>query len=210
MDGGDRQLHRISAQHTFDAAVADLSAELAAEAASESRRNRRLHRLIERESSTLIGVLVEAAERRLNVSVSCRGGLGIQGTVTAVGPDFVSLVPIDRTRMNGRPDDSIPQSFRRMVVRIDDITSFRVDSNADVTGDRIGTESFNFTDFVADVAGSEQQVTLHLDDGAPLIGEVQWASAEVVCLKQSRRTHPADMGHFTYARLDAITALVTP
>jgi hypothetical protein len=175
----------------FSLSVATMTDEVLAAEAAEDRRARRLNRLVERESSTMTGVLVELAERRVAAVIEVAGGLTVRGLVTAVGSDVVVLLS-----SNDR---------RRSIVRMQTIGSLRISEASEITGDRPGSLAANFQDTLAQLAGVDEIVTMFGSSGPSATGTLIWVGADVACL--SAGNHSTDK--FTYVALGSLTAVVT-
>jgi hypothetical protein len=183
-------------EHGIDAALTMLVTDAYAHEAAEARRARRLSRLMERESSTITGILVELAERRVGVVIDLRDGLVVRGSITAIGTDVV-IVFSGVTR-------------QRSVLRTDAIAAVRAVDAAEVTGDRSPTWSTTFHDIVTDLSGHEETVTVHVGGGDPLSGTLSWVGLDVLCLSatQSSADHQGT-GPLAYVALHSVIAVLT-
>jgi hypothetical protein len=186
--------HRVG--HTLEAALSTLVTEGQAHEAVEDRRARRLNRLVERESSTLMGILVELAERRAGVLIELRSGLVVRGTITAVGADAVIVFSA--------------VARQRSVLRTHAIATVRAIEAQEVTGDRSPTWSTTFHDIVTDLSGHDDNVTVHVGGGDPVTGTLLWVGIDVLCLAATQPpTDQLGLGTQAYVALDSVTAVLT-
>ena len=143
--------------------MTDLSRQLAewsaAEAAGERARERSLRQQL-LESATLAGLLVDVAERNEPAAVVLRGGAGVRsGAVTSVGRDFVVL---DRT-----------------LIPFEAIAVVRAEA---VSGSRAPSSQLSFAAAVARLAEDRPRVSVAVDGGDVVSGELQAAGDGLVAL----------------------------
>ncbi len=196
-DGSERRpTNRGGPSDGFETALSTLVTDGQASEAVEARRARRLSRLMERESSTMTGILVELAERRVGVLIELHDGLVVRGTITAVGADVV-IVFSTATR-------------QRSVVRTVAIAALRATDAAEVTGDRTPTWTTTFHDIVTDLSGHDDTVTVHLGGGDPLSGTLSWVGVDVLCVAASAPSlDHLGTGPLAYVALHSVTAVIT-
>lgn len=168
--------------------LAELAATAWAEETTAERRAGRLHRLIEQDASTLIGVLIEAAERRRPIVVGLTG-LAIRGTLTAVGSDFAIVFSTDVAK--------------RWIVRTAAVTSVMC-GDGRIVGDRTDTLSSTFQDLAAELAGLAERVDLLTTDGAMHSGLLEWSGVDLLAIRSLS-------GHQqTYIPIANVSAISTP
>jgi hypothetical protein len=195
-----------------DADVAEVLSELAfvvdeldAEQLAEQRRSRRFNQLLERESSTFTGVLVNLAEQRTRVVIAIEGW-ECRGFVAAVGADVVVVLG----------DDG-----QRSVIRMASVCSVTPESRsshaAAVSGDRLAPLDATFEDLLRDLQALEVPVTVLCETGATKSGRFHWIGIDVAYLGPvpmsgvtgSATYGSATYGSGTYIALSAIRVAIT-
>jgi hypothetical protein len=167
---------------------AELTATAWADETTAERRAGRLHRLLEQEASTLVGILIEAAERRRPIVVDLPG-LSIRGTLTAVGADFAIVFST--------------AASKRWIIRTSAVTSLTCD-DARMVGDRTDTLSSTFQDLAAELAGLEEQVDLLTTDGAMHSGVLEWCGVDLLAVGSFSGRQ------YTYIPIASLSAMSTP
>jgi hypothetical protein len=140
-----------------------------AELASKSRVARRLRKLVEQESSTLVGVLATLAEQRISLTITTSSGWSWTGRLTAVSPECVV---------------GIGPHERRVVINITAIRAVTT-GHTSVTGDVVPTASISIEGVLTELSGMGELLTLVLNgpDRARLMtGTVDWSGIDLACL----------------------------
>ncbi len=169
MEGGHGAAHTNGA----DALIASFRAWAAAERAGRAAGDRSRERWLRQqatETATLIGVLVDLAERRAGVTLAT-GGEVVTGRLTGVGTD-AALVVAERS---GAPT----------VVAVDHVSSVRVaEGDRDTTGDRPAPGDWGLRDVLEAFGAERLPVRLAPSGGEPLSGVIVGVGADVCTLRQ--------------------------
>lgn len=138
-------------------------------AAAERSRERWLRQIAE-ESASFAGLLLDLAERRLQVVVQGRGGRRNRGTISAVGVDFAAI----RTA-----------SGTDVLVAFGAIASVRPDDRAGgPAGDRASRFEFSIAEAIAALAGDRPRVlAVTMADGEGVSGELRSVGRDLVAVR---------------------------
>jgi hypothetical protein len=181
-----------------DRALEELLAEARGEAHAEAVRDRRMRRLVSREESTLMGVLVTLCEQRARVTLQTSCGWECHGALSAVGDDVVVV----------RGDD-----MRNYSVRISHVSSVTPDRSSvrlagNVTGDRAGSE-LSFDSLLRDMHALDAVMQVVMD-GDRQTGVASWVGVDVACIVTAGRGGPGQAAATPcFVRLDSIVAVIT-
>ena len=134
-----------------------------------ARQRRHWVRQGEREATTLVGLLVNLAESGAEIGLDVAGGRRFGGRVRGVGPDVVTLVGSDG---------------RAVVVRLDRVSLVRPhrDDRGQHAGHRVASLSSRFTEVLVELAAERPTVAVHLAEGDPVLGRLQWCGRDVCCV----------------------------
>ncbi len=157
--------------------LADIAQQSEAFEASDDRRARRLARVLERDASTFTGILVEAAERRVAVTLDMLGNISLCGQITAVGEDCVIVT------------DAI--TSERSLVRSSAVRAVRTINSFDLTGDRNADMSASFQGLLEDLGALNEFVTVTCVDGSSCAGQLNWVGQDIAQLAVGRRGSPS-------------------
>jgi hypothetical protein len=153
----------------FVAALEAWVADGAADASVEGRRRERWLRVQADEEATVVGVLVDLAERGDRVSVATRSGRRHRGLVRLVGQDFVVLVTEQRSTV---------------LVRVDAIAQVRTaPGSTPVTGDRALALDVGWSDALRVLAAEREVVLAVASGGEPCTGQLRAVGADVATLR---------------------------
>jgi hypothetical protein len=182
-----------SAEQSFDHSMFEMSAASSADQAAEDRRFRRLATQVDRESSTLIGILITLAERRSRCLVTMKSGWEWSGVTTGVGHDFAVILA----------DDD-----RRAVLRLSALSSLQTVDTDECTGENEAPIDNTFEALLSEFAGYEEEVTVVLDQPSetkPLLtGKSAWQGSDMACIRGAHGT-----GTYSYVPIGSIIGLVT-
>jgi hypothetical protein len=175
--------------------------EFAADHQTDALRTRLLQRTIDRDSSSLAGILLSLSEQRCRIVATLSSGFVSRGHITSCGTDVIVLVG----------DDG-----RRTLIRTDEIDYVAVDSQeisstsglrAFATGDREPSTSHTFESVLRDLYAYGAAGTLVTRNG--LISEtVKYLGTDVVVVGKPPTVRTAS--HFVqYVRLASVIAVIT-
>ena len=137
------------------------------EAAAARARERWLRQQAE-ESATLLGQLIDLAERNITVVVSTRSGRRHRGHVVAVGTDFVAL----------------RSEATQVLVAIDAIATVRtLPEVRAVIGDRVVAVSLELIDVLLGLAADRPRVVIGAADADAVAGELRSVGTDVVTVR---------------------------
>lgn len=163
----------------------DITGWAAAEAIDE-RRRRHWRAQEERDTTTLVGLLVTLAEGGSDVGVSVEGDRRFDGHIRGIGEDMVSLQTRDG---------------RRTLVNLARVRWIRPTGTLQLTGDRTPPVALRFVEAVAELCAEQPDVAVHLESGEPVRGRLRWCGEDVCCITDPSGRLP------TYISLGHITAL---
>lgn len=161
---------------------------LVASDAVNARQRRHWGRQEDRETTTLVGLLVNLAEWGGDVSLDVDGGRRFVGALRGVGADVATL--------HGRDG-------RALVISLDYVSLVRPQASdrTEHTGDRPATLNALFNEVLAELSTDRPSVAVHLGRGEPVQGRLQWCGLDVCCLRSGTPAQPV------YVPLMAIAAV---
>ena len=141
-------------------------AELAADEARRERRRLYLNDLVRHESATMLGHLVDIAERgdRITVDTHARA---VHGRVVGVGPDAVVLA----------------DSGRRCVVAIPAVGALRTNTTDAPTGDRGPSLDMTLAEILYELAAERERVTVTTKAGQRIVGTLVTMGADILSVR---------------------------
>ena len=176
-----------------DANVERLTPEIAlqtliASEAVSARQRRHWGRQEDRETTTLVGLLVNLVEWGGDISLDVDGGRRFVGALRGVGADVAML--------RGRDG-------RAVLISLDYVSLVRPSASdrQEHTGDRPATLSAVFHEVLAELSTDRPSVAIHLGQGEPVQGRLQWCGLDVCCLHSGTPTQSV------YVPLMAIAAV---
>jgi len=172
----------------FAVALGRWAADAAVDEAARQRARQRWLRLQAAEEASLVGTLVDLAERRRVVSLDV-GAERLRGRVVGVGADFVAL----RTERD-----------QQALVRTGSIDAVRAEpGSAAVAGDRAPVLDVGLAGVLGPLAAERPDVVVRTRGGSVVRGELVSAGADVVRLRV-----PGDPPAPAWVPVDAIAVLV--
>ncbi len=153
-----------------------------------ARQRRYWGRQEDRETTTLVGLLVNLAEWGGEISLDVDGARRFVGALCGVGADVAML--------RGRDG-------RALVISLDYVSLVRPQASdrKEHTGDRPATLSAVFHEVLAELSADRPSVAIHLGHGEPVQGRLQWCGVDVCCLHSGTPTQSV------YVPLMAIAAV---
>jgi hypothetical protein len=187
------RLLRPTSGQSFDDSLVEMNATASSDEAAEDRRFRRLATQVDREASTLIGILITLAERRARCLVTMQSGWEWSGVTTGVGRDFAVLLA----------DDG-----RRAVLRLRAVSSVQTVGAEEATGENEPPIDNTFEALLSEFAGYDDEVTIVLDRPkaaeSQLTGKSAWQGSDIACVRGAH-----GLGSYAYVPIASIIGLVT-
>lgn len=162
-------LVRGAASASFGARLDRWVEEARVDAAAVGRGRERWLREVAEQEATLVGVLIDLAERGVPVTLQLHGGRRHQGVVRGVGADFVAL-----TIAAGSD----------VLVAVAGIDTVRTAPDVPATvGDRVADTELLLSDVLAELAADREQVRVVTRDGDAIAGQLRSVGHDVAVLR---------------------------